>query len=189
MKLSSVVRFLLLAGMLLVAGCGLLPKRKEVYLKAEQGKTLAIPPDLDSPSRRDAMRVADAPAVGAPISDKPKSEVQPTPDDIADKLFVDATPEVCFQNVRDALEQAQIGVLGEIDSNARRIPITVDIQSTKKRRFRKDKVNKQSLHRVVVVLTEGTKSRVVVEDDQGHLVDDEASKRIIAVIREHVVSR
>lgn len=186
MKLLNVSRIVLLAGIFVVAGCGLLPKRKEVYLTAEQGKTLAIPPDLDSPSRRDAMRVADAPAVSGPISDKPKSEVQATPDDIADKLFVDATPEICFQNVRDALEQAQIGVLGEIDSKARRIPITVDIQSTEKRRFRKDKVNKQSLHRVVVVLAEGTKSRVVVEDDQGRPVDDEASQRIIAVIREHV---
>ena len=68
MKPTNVIRLLCLAAMLLSAGCGLFHKRKEVYLEAEQGHSLVVPPDLDSPSRRDAMRVGEAPAVSTTIS-------------------------------------------------------------------------------------------------------------------------
>jgi len=180
--------WLLVVSVLMCSGCGLFGKSKhEIYLDSERGKSLQVPPDLSSPLRRDAMQIAEGPSPKQSISDQPVSDIKPTADDITEKLFIDAEPALAFQRVREALEQAQIGTLGAIDEGARRIAIKVLVETTKKRKLRKDRTDRNSFDRVTVVVADGSKSRVLVEDPSGNPVDDAASKKILAAIRERVV--
>lgn len=188
MKYLKNVQCLLLIPVLLSAGCGFFGKgKREIYLDSQRGKPLIVPADLNSPLRRDAMQIADGPSPTQMISDRPVSDIKPTADDITEKLFVDAEPVVAFQRVREALEQAQIGTLGAIDDEALRISIKVLIETTEKRKLRKDRTDRASFDRVTVVVADGAKSRVLVEDTSGNPVDDAASKKILAAIRERIV--
>jgi hypothetical protein len=188
MKLSNVLRVGLAVSLCGLAGCGWFSReRKEVYQEAQQGKALEIPPELDSPARRSVMQVPPGPVSQEGISEKPVSDVQAGAADITEQLFIDASPGEAFERVRDALEQAQIGTLGAIDADRRTITITVEIETIEPRWLRKDKVNRRQLLRVVRVVADGAKSRVLVADGNGNDVDDEGSKKVLLAVRERVL--
>ncbi len=188
MKLSNVLRVGMAVSLCALAGCGLFSRdRKEVYQEAQQGKELEIPPELDSPARRSVMLVPPGAVSQSGISEKPVSDVQAGAADITEQLFIDAAPTEAFERVRDAIEQAQVGTLGAIDPAARSIAINVEIETVEPRWLRKDKVNRRQLLRVVRVVADGAKSRVLVADGNGTDVDDEGSKKVLLAIRERVL--
>ena len=187
MKLSNAARIGLLLSLCALAGCGLFSgDRKQTYQSAEQGKSLDIPPDLNSPMRRDVMQIPEGPTSQQGISEKPVSEIRATSADVYEKLFVDAEPATAFVRVRDALEQAQIGTLGKVDAEARTIAVRVEIETIRNRWLRRDKVTRSEYDRVAQVVADGEKSRVLVLNQEGREVDDEASKKILTAVRERV---
>lgn len=187
MKHSNVVRAGLLISLCTLAGCGWFTRdRKEVYLSAEQGKALNVPSDLDSPARRDMMQIPAGATSQAGISEKPASSVLASAG-VSEELFIDADPDQAFERVRDALEQSQIGTLGAIDKAARTIAVKVEIETVRSRWLLSDKVSRQEYSRVARVVADGAKSRVLVADDQGRDVDDDASKKILQAVRERAV--
>jgi uncharacterized lipoprotein len=187
MKRLKLLRVGLLLTMCLLAGCGLFSRdRKETYLGAQQGKSLDVPPDLDSPARRDVMMVPEGSTSQDGMSEKPVSEIRSSAADVAEKLFVDADPAQAFERVRDALEQAQIGTLGAVDAAERTIAVRVEIETVDERWLRKDKVDRQEFDRIAKVVADGAKSRVLVLSSAGEEVDDEASKKILSAVRERV---
>jgi uncharacterized lipoprotein len=177
----------LLLTMCLLAGCGLFSRdKKEAYLQAQQGKSLDVPADLDSPGRRDVMMVPEGSTSQDGMSEKPVSEIRSSAAEVAEKLFVDADPAQAFERVRDALEQAQIGTLGAVDAAERTIAVRVEVETVDERWLRKDKVERQEFDRVAKVVADGAKSRVLVLSASGEEVDDEASKKILSAVRERV---
>jgi len=187
MKHLNVVRVVLLLSLAGLAGCGLFSReRKEVYLQAEQGKTLDIPPDMDSPMRRNVMQIPSGTTSTEGVSEKPVSSIEGRSGEISEKLFINAGPDEAFERVRDALEQAQVGTLGKIDPANRTIAVKVEIESVEVRWLLRDRVKRRQLLRVARVVADGAKSRVLVADGNGEDVDDEGSKKILLAVRERV---
>lgn len=187
MKQLKVLRVALLLSLCALAGCGLFSReRKEAYLVAEQGKPLEIPPDLNSPARRDVMLVSSGATSQAGMSEKPVSDIRATSSEVAEKLFIDTDPAQAFERVRDALEQAQIGTLGAVDATSRTIAVRVEVETVNTRWLRKDKVSRAEFDRVAQVVADGAKSRVLVLSVTGEEVDDEASKKILSALRERL---
>jgi hypothetical protein len=187
MKRLKLLQAGLMLMMCLLAGCGMFNRdRKEAYLEAEQGKSLDVPADMDSPARRDVMQIPEGSVSSAGMSEKPVSEIRASEADVAEKLFVDAEPAQAFERVRDALEQAQIGTIGAVSAEARTIAIRVEVETVSDRWLRKDKVTREEFDRVAKVVADGAKSRVVVLSAAGEEVDDEASKKILSAVRARV---
>lgn len=188
MKQKNLLRALLILSVFATAGCGMFSgERKEAYLQAGSGKSLEIPPDLNSPARRDVMQIPPGAASQEGISEKPVSEIRSTGFEGAEKLFVDAEPAQAFERVRDALEQAQIGTLGASDAANGTIAIRVEVETVKDRWLRKDKVTRAQFDRVAKVVADGAKSRVVVLTPEGSEIDDDASKKILSSLRARLV--
>lgn len=187
MKRFKLLRVGLLLTLCLLAGCGLFNRdRKEAYLEAKQGKSLDVPADMDSPARRDVMRIPEGSVSEEGMSEKPVSEIRASEADVAEKLFVDAEPAQAFERVRDALEQAQVGTIGTVSLADRTIAIRVEVETVSDRWLRKDKVTRQEFDRVAKVVADGAKSRVLVLSAAGDEVDDEASKKILSAVRERI---
>jgi hypothetical protein len=187
MKQLKGLRIGLLVSLCMLGGCGLFSSdRKEAYLDAPQGKPLDVPGDLDSPARREVMRIPPGATSQDGMSEKPVSEIRATRSEVAEKLFIDADPAQAFERVRDALEQTQVGTLGTVDAVNRTIAVRVEIETTNERWLRRDKVTREEFNRVAQVVADGAKSRVLVLSETGQEVDDEASKKILSAVRERV---
>jgi hypothetical protein len=187
MKRLKLLKVGLLLALCLLAGCGLFNRdRKEAYLEAEKGKSLEVPPDLNSPAHRDVMQIPEGSVSQEGMSEKPVSEIRASSTEVAEKLFVDAEPTQAFERVRDALEQAQVGTIGTVSAADRTIAIRVEVETVNSRWLLKDKVTRQEFDRVAKVVADGAKSRVLVLSASGDEVDDEASKKILSAVRERV---
>lgn len=128
------LRPLLLTGLLCaLAGCSWFGKGelRERYLDAESGKTLEVPPSLDTPDRRESMRVPDADGELVAVPEAPVAGLPMDADDPQSRLKVRLSPQETFQQVVAALEQAQIATIGDTDRDALRIELRFEITEEK----------------------------------------------------------
>ncbi len=172
-----------------LAGCSWLGKgeMRESYLDAESGKTLAVPPSLDTPDRRDSMRVPEANGELVAVPEAPVAGLPLDADDPQSRLKVRATPEETFQQVIAALEQAQIATIGETDREARRIELRFEVTEERKRWWGKDGTRVSTIRRSAHVVEDAVGSRVVIEDgDSGVRIDDEYAQRVLSALRDRI---
>lgn len=184
------LRPLIVIGLLYtLAGCSWFGKGelRERYLDAESGKTLAVPPTLDTPDRRDSMRVPEANGELVAVPEAPVAGLPLDADDPQSRLKVRSTPEETFQQVIAALEQAQIATIGETDREARRIELRFEVTEERKRWWGKDGTRVSTIRRSAHVLEDAVGSRVVVEDgDSGVRIDDEYAQRVLSALRDRI---
>lgn len=184
------LRPLIMAGLLCtLAGCSWFGKGelRERYLDAESGKTLAVPPNLDTPDRRESMRVPDANGELVAVPEAPVAGLPLDADDPQSRLKVRLSPDETFQQVVAALEQAQIATLGDSDREARRIELRFEVTEERKRWWWKDGTRVSTIRRSAHVLEDPVGSRVVVEDgDSGVRIDDEYAQRVLSALRDRI---
>lgn len=184
------LRPLIMAGLLCtLAGCSWFGKGelRERYLDAESGKTLAVPPNLDTPDRRESMRVPDANGELVAVPEAPIAGLPLDADDPQSRLKVRLSPDETFQQVVAALEQAQIATLGDSDREARRIELRFEVTEERKRWWWKDGTRVSTIRRSAHVLEDPVGSRVVVEDgDSGVRIDDEYAQRVLSALRDRI---
>ena len=184
------LRPLIMAGLLCtLAGCSWFGKGelRERYLDAESGKTLAVPPNLDTPDRRESMRVPDANGELVAVPEAPVAGLPLDADDPQSRLKVQLSPDETFQQVVAALEQAQIATLGDSDREARRIELRFEVTEERKRWWWKDGTRVSTIRRSAHVLEDPVGSRVVVEDgDSGVRIDDEYAQRVLSALRDRI---
>jgi hypothetical protein len=179
-----------LSGVLLaLAGCSWLGKGefRERYLDAESGKTLAIPADLDTPDRRESMRVPDANGELVAVPDAPVASLLVDADDPQSRLKVRLSPDETFAQVVAALEQAQIATMGDTDQEARRIELRFEKTEEQKRWWWKDGTRVSTIRRSAHVVEDAVGSRVVIEDgNSGVRIDDEYAQRVLSALRDRI---
>lgn len=184
------LRPLIVAGLLCtLAGCSWFGKgeMRERYLDAESGKTLEVPPNLDTPDRRESMRVPDANGELVAVPEAPVAGLPLDADDPQSRLKVRSSPDDTFQQVVAALEQAQIATIGDSDREARRIELRFEITEERKRWWWKDGTRVSTIRRSAHVLEDPIGSRVVVEDgDSGVRIDDEYAQRMLSALRDRI---
>ncbi len=184
------LRPFLLSGVLLaLAGCSWLGKGefRERYLDAESGKTLAIPADLDTPDRRESMRVPDANGELVAVPDAPVASLLVDADAPPSRLKVRLSPDETFAQVVAALEQAQIATMGDADREARRIELRFEKTEEQKRWWWKDGTRVSTIRRSAHVVEDPVGSRVVVEDgNSGVRIDDEYAQRMLSALRDRI---
>ena len=172
-----------------LSGCSWigLGKIDESYRDAEVGKELQIPADLDSPQRQEAMRVPNISGTATEVSDKPVGSLPVDADDPQSRLKMRMTPDEAFAKVLEALEQAKIAKVGDVDREARRVAVGFDVTEERKRWWWKDGVRTDTLIRVVHVVDDSVGSRVIVEEEDSELrIDDEYAQRVLSALRDRV---
>jgi hypothetical protein len=184
------LRPLVLSGLLLaLSGCSWFGKgeMRERYLDAESGKSLAIPPELDAPDRRESMRVPEIEGELVAVPEAPVSGLPLDADDPQSRLKVRGMPDEVFQQVVAALEQAQIATMGEKNDAARRIELRFEKTEERKRWWWKDGTRVSTIRRSAHVVEDPIGSRVVVEDgDSGVRIDDEYAQRVLSALRDRI---
>jgi hypothetical protein len=184
------LRPFVLSGVLLaLAGCSWLGKGefRERYLDAESGKTLAIPADLDTPDRRESMRVPDANGELVAVPDAPVASLLVDADDPQSRLKVRLSPDETFAQVVAALEQAQIATMGDTDQEARRIELRFEKTEEQKRWWWKDGTRVSTIRRSAHVVEDAVGSRVVIEDGNSSVrIDDEYAQRVLSALRDRI---
>lgn len=173
----------------LLSGCGLFggDKVRESYLDANAGKSLQVPPDLDSPDRRESTRVPEIAGEIIDVSEAPVAALPLDADDPQSRIKMRMTPDEAFAKVLEALEQAQIATLGETDQESRRVTLGFDVTEERKRWWWKNGTHTSTIRRVVHVIGDAAGSRVIVEEESSGLrIDDEYAQRILSALRDRV---
>jgi uncharacterized lipoprotein len=202
MSKAVIVRTLVLALPLVLAGCGMFGGKKEqAYKSSSEGRPLEVPPDLDTPSTSRSLSIpatADAAATDAasdtpdaaaapPLDAAPSASIQP-----GDESELTVTDGVAgtWRRVGLALERSGVGEIVSRDEGAG--TYTVKSTVTEKeggffsRMMGRDKVSVEEATRVVRVVAEGTGSRIQVEDETGATVEDAAARKLIAAIKQRL---
>lgn len=173
----------------LVSACSWFGKGevRESYLDAEAGKSLQVPAELDSPARRESMRVPEAAAAATPVSEAPVGTLPVDADDPQSRLKMRMAPSAAFDAVVAALTQAQIATVGEPDREDLRVELGFDVTEERKRWWWKDTTRTNTVRRVVHVLEDPVGSRVVIEEaEDGLRIDDEYAQRVLSALRDRV---
>jgi hypothetical protein len=189
MSIKFVRPLLLVGAASVLAACGGfgLGQVDESYKDAEAGKALQVPAELDAPTRQDAMRVPEATGAAGDVSDAPVGTLPIDADDPQSRLKMRMTPDEAFAKVVEALEQAQIAKVGEIDREARRIAVGFDVTEERKRWWWKDGTRTDTLVRVVHVVEDSVGARVIIEEEDSELrIDDEYAQRVLSALRDRV---
>lgn len=187
---KTVMRGLIFSGMALtVAGCSWFGRGEvhERYLDAQSGKSLEIPSDLDSPARRESMRVPEANGELQAVSEAPGGSLPVDADDPQSRIKMRLAPDEAFDQVAKALEQAQIAKVNDVDREARRVELGFEVTEEQKRWWWKDGVKTRTVRRSAHVLEDAVGSRVVIEEgDTGVRIDDEYAQRMLSALRDRV---
>ncbi len=173
----------------LLGGCGLFggEKVRESYLDADAGKSLQVPPDMDSPDRRESTRVPEIAGEVVEVSEAPVAALPVDADDPQSRIKMRMTPDEAFAKVLEALEQSQIAKLGEVDQQARRVSLGFDVSEERKRWWWKDGTHTSTITRVAHVIDDAVGSRVIIEEESSELrIDDEYAQRILSALRDRV---
>ena len=201
MSKAVIVRALVLAVSLVLAGCGMFGGKKEqAYKGSAEGRPLEVPPDLDTPSTSRSLSIpvtadavgtegaADPDAAAAPPVDAaPGASIQP-----GDESALTVTDGVAgtWRRVGLALERSGVGEIVSRDESAG--TYTVKSTVTEKeggffsRMIGRDKVSVEEATRVVRVVADGSGSRIQVEDESGSTVEDAAARKLIAAIKQRL---
>ncbi len=172
-----------------MSGCSLFGKGKmhERYLDAESGKSLEVPAELDTPARRDSMRVPEARGELVAVAEAPVDSLPVDADDPQSRLKVRMSPAETFDKVLAALEQAQIAMLGETERNELRVELRFEVSEERKRWWWKDGTQTRTIRRSVHVLEDAVGSRIVIEDgNSGIRIDDEYAQRVLSALRDRI---
>ena len=172
-----------------LSGCGLFGKGKmhERYLDAESGKSLTVPPDLDSPARRESMLVPEATGALVEVSEAPADSLPVDADDPQSRLKVRMSPAETFDKVLAALEQAQIATIGDAERDEHRVDLRFEVTEERKRWWWKDGTHTNTIRRTVHVLDDAIGSRIVIEDgSSGVRIDDEYAQRALSALRDRI---
>jgi hypothetical protein len=160
---------------------------RESYLDADPGKSLQVPPDLDSPARRESMRVPEVGGTAGNVSEAPVGGLPVDADDPQSRLKLRMAPDEAFDAVVAALTQAQIATIGEVDREARKVELGFDVTEEKKRWWWKDGTRTSTIRRYAHVIEDPIGSRVVVEEgDDGLRIDDEYAQRMLSALRDRI---
>ena len=202
MSKAVIVRALVLALPLVLAGCGMFGGKKEqAYKSSHEGRPLEVPPDLDTPSTSRSLSIpatADAGGTDAaalspdaaavpPVDAAPGAAIQP-----GDESALTVTDGVAgtWRRVGLALERSGVGEIVSRDEGAG--TYTVKSTVTEKeggffsRMIGRDTVSVEEATRVVRVVADGTGSRIQVEDESGSTVEDAAARKLIAAIKQRL---
>ena len=184
------LRPLVMTGLLLaLAGCSWFGRgeHRERYLDADSGKTLVVPAELDTPDRRESMRVPEANGELVAVAEAPVAGLPLDADDPQSRLKVRQSPDEAFAQVVAALEQSQIATMGESDREARRIELRFEKTEEKKRWWWKDGTRVSTIRRSAHVVADAVGSRIVIEDgNSGVRIDDEYAQRVLSALRDRI---
>ncbi|MBK6727851.1 MAG: hypothetical protein IPG63_11395 [Xanthomonadales bacterium] len=187
---SPNVRWLpLIPALVFFSGCGLFGRGglHEAYLDAENGKTLQVPNALDAPDRRQSMMVPDAAGEAGSVSEAPLAGLPLDADDPQSRLKMRMPPDAAFAKVVEALTQAKIAKLGEVDATEHRITLGFDVTEERKRWWWKDGTRVNTILRVAHVVDDPVGARVIIEEeDDGLRIDDEYAQRVLSALRDRI---
>ena len=199
MSKAVIVRALVIALSLVLAGCGLWGGRKEqAYKSSHEGRPLEVPPDLDAPSTSRSLSIpasADASgnAAGQPDAATPPLDAAPAstiaPGDESALTVTDGVAGT-WRRVGLALERSGVGEIVARDEGAGTYTVKSTVTEREggffSRMVGRDKVSVEEATRVVRVVADGTGSRIQVEDESGETVEDAAARKLIAAIKQRL---
>ncbi len=198
MSKAVIVRAAVLAASLVIAGCGLFggDKRREAYQGSREGRTLEVPPDLDTPETTRSLVIPETGAVEAdsdtaPPSDAPSAapSARIEPGDEATLKLGDGVAGA-WRRVGLALERSGVGEIVSRDESAYTFTVKSTVTERDRgllsRMFGRDKVKIEEATRVVRIVQDGDGSLIRIEDESGATVEDTAARRLIAAIKQRL---
>ena len=201
MSKAVLVRSLVVALCLVLAGCGMFGgKKREAYHGSREGRPLEVPPDLDAPATTrtlvipatgDAAAATDA---GVP-SDASPSGLAPSAPSVIEpgtesSLAVTDAPAGAWRRVGLALERSGVGEILARDESAGTFTVKATVTEREggflSRMVGRDKVSVEEATRVVRIVADGAGSVIRVEDESGDTVEDTAARKLIAAIKQRL---
>lgn len=172
--------------LVLTSGCAWLQneERHQRYLATEQGKSLEVPPDLDSPARRDDLDVPAGDLGRELVSAQPPGGIEVLAGSTDGGVKIDLPPADAFDEIKAALAAAEVGRIQSANAATLAIRVSVITKKTKSRWFRKDKVEEIEALRTLQVAASGSGSVVTVTDESGSLTEDDAASRLLGIVRD-----
>lgn len=201
MSKVTVVRSVVLAACVVLAGCGMFGgKKREAYQGSREGRPLEVPPDLDAPATsrslvipatRDAQAGADhaAPSDASPSSTSTSGGATIEPGSESSLRVTDAVAGA-WRRVGLALERSGVGEIVSRDEAAATYTVKATVTERKggmlSRMIGRDKVTVEEATRVVRIVADGEGSVIRVEDEAGAPATDTAARKLIAAIKQRL---
>ncbi|MBK8285496.1 MAG: hypothetical protein IPK97_11840 [Ahniella sp.] len=159
-------------------------ERHQRYLDTQSGRTLEVPPTMDSPARRDDLEV--------PAGELGKTSISPMPPGAIDVIAggtdggvkIDLAPPDAFDEIKAALTAAEVGRIERANAATLSIRVSVITKKTRSRWFRKDKVEEIEVMRTLTIAADGAGSVVTVSDESGKVTEDDAAARLLGIVRD-----
>lgn len=185
--------------LLAVTGCGYLEQRAE-YEHVAEGQRLEVPPDLDAPDERRALRVpnaTDSQVQGGAVSDRPGSPDSVDASDPSDAgdarertaLVVDDDVESVFRRLGFALERIGVEI---VERDAQAGYYVVDYVDTRAREQRPNVISRWVLRRQgpedfsgnyrLEVRDDAAGTMVILLDDRGQAAPDRVAAELLGAI-------
>lgn len=175
-----------LCALTLASGCSFMrdDNRHQRYLDTEPGKALEVPPDLDSPARRDDLEVPSGDLGREPVVEVPPGGIEVLAGSLDGGVKIELAPPDAFDEIKSALTAAEVGRIESANAATLAIRVAVITKKTKSRWFRKDKVEEIETLRTVQIAANGNGSVVTVSNEAGDVTEDDAAARLLGVVRD-----
>ncbi len=188
---------------LLVAGCGRMDSHRYLYLDSEEGQTLRVPEQLDSPYRDETRKVPvvqqqsgyhrDPVALERPPGTLSVSSEQYSEYPNSELMLADEAANV-WRRVSIALERSPlVNVLRRDDAGQRmQVELLPELRAREGGNWITRMIRRQPAASLpgppvwVHVSAEGGSARIDVRDDSGRQVDDQSSRRVLGVISDRL---
>lgn len=158
--------------------------RHQRYLETKPGRTLEVPPDMDSPARRDDLEVPAGDLGTAAVSPLPPGGIDVVVGGTDGGVKIALAPPDAFDEIKAALTAAEVGRIDSANAAKLSIRVSVITKKTRTRWFRKDKVEEIEVMRTMLIAPEGDGSVVTVSDESGKLTEDDAAARLLGIVRD-----
>lgn len=206
MSATNLRRVLPIAGlavMLATTGCNWLRGDRTDYQRAKETRPLEVPPGLDTPSGTAELTIpgsakgtstsapvnATPPSAGALPASAPKAAPQTY---VGTETSLVLSDEIgsAFKRVSLALERSGVMTVVSKDESAGTVTLKQETVTREggffKRITGRSGTKTESVTRIVRIVPEGAGSRVKVQDDAGHDIEDESARQIIAAVKQRL---
>lgn len=169
-----------------LSGCSWLKneERHQRYLETGSGRSLEVPPELDSPPRRNDLEVPQGDLNRELISTLPPGAIEVVAGSVDGGVKIDLPPPDAFDEIKAALQAAEVGKIQSANAAKLTLQVAVITRTEKKRWFRKDKIQEIENVRTLHIEANGAGSVVTVSNESGNLIEDDAAAKLLGVVRD-----